>query len=173
MESKSDALTLSKRFKWHGENIYGAESVNSSPLYAYLSMHVAEDREILELTAGADLSQQVSNLLFGAVHYLLLSGSQSTLRDYYASLTDHPKAPSGAYDHFRAFCLANAFSIRKLVSERRVQTNEVQRCTGLLPAFDVISKRLHLQPLTMIEIGCSLGLNLLWNEYAYYCFVKI
>jgi hypothetical protein len=45
-----------------------------------------------------------------------------------------------------------------------VQTNEVQRCWGLLPGFLTAADE---RPLDLVELGPSAGLNLLWDRYAY------
>ena len=47
--------------------------------------------------------------------------------------------------------------------EQAVQTNEVQRCYALLPAFLLLAGR----PLELIELGPSAGLNLLWDRHHY------
>src|SRR5688572_9476675 len=92
---------LAKRFAFHA-GIYGsANPENSSPLYARLSQYVSTDQDILQLVLNADRATQVSNLLFGAVHYLLLSGEDHPLRAFYASLTVHPKSPEDASSLFR------------------------------------------------------------------------
>lgn len=46
----------------------------SSPLYQQLSLKIAQDDELLALASHARRGQPVPNLLFGAVHYLLLKG---------------------------------------------------------------------------------------------------
>ena len=158
---------LALRFEWHAKNIYGVSSVNSSPLYEQLSLGVASDPEVLSLVAEADLSQQVSNLLFGAVHFLLLSGASSSLAEFYPSLSTNPRSPDDAYPYFRAFCLEHADRIRQLVTTQRVQTNEVRRCTGLMLAFGVVAQRSGDRPLAIVEIGPSAGLHLLWDKYGY------
>jgi hypothetical protein len=158
---------LAQRFEWHAKNIYGVSSLNSSPLYAQLSSEIAKDPAILALVTEADLSQQVSNLLLGAVHFLLLSGSTSPLVDYYPSLSPNARPRQEAYPYFRTFCLEHADTIRRLVTTQRVQTNEVQRCTALLPAFGVVAKRASHRPLALIEIGTSAGLHMLWDKYGY------
>ena len=160
-------LELALRFEWHAKNIYGVSSVNSSPLYAQLSLEIASDPAILSLVAEVDLSQQVSNLLFGAVHFLLLSGITTPLADYYPSLSPNPRPRNEAYQYFRIFCLEHADRIRKLVTTQRVQTNEVGRCTGLLPAFGIVAKRSGNRPLALVEIGPSAGLHMLWDKYGY------
>src|SRR4051794_34042725 len=97
---------LAKRFEWHATNVYGIASANSSPLYAHLCRKLASDPAVLSLVADADLSQQVSNLLFGAVHFLLLSGASSPLAAFYPSLSsDAPRPPDHGYPYFRAFCM--------------------------------------------------------------------
>ena len=158
---------LAQRFEWHAKNIYGVSSINSSPLYAQLSLEIAADPAILSLVTEADLSQQVSNLLLGAVHFLLLSGIPSPLADYYPSLSTNPRPQQEAYPYFRAFCLEHADAIRRLVTTQRVQTNEVQRCTGLLPAFGVVAKHSDYRPHALVEIGASAGLHMLWDKYGY------
>jgi hypothetical protein len=48
-----------------------------------------------------------------------------------------------------------------------MQTNEVQRCYGLLPAFLLVAATEGGSPLDLIELGPSAGFNLLWDRYAY------
>jgi hypothetical protein len=45
-----------------------------------------------------------------------------------------------------------------------VQTNEVQRAWGLLPAFLSVADG---RPFDLLELGPSAGLNLLWDRYSY------
>ena len=158
---------LTRRFAFHATIYRGTTLENSSPLYAHLSTYVSTDKDILQLVLDADRATQVSNLLFGAVHYLLLQGEDHPLREFYASLTLQPNAPEDAAPAFRDFCLAHSQQIQELVTTRKVQTNEVGRCTGLLPAFSLIYRRTQRTPLSLIEIGSSAGLHLLWDKYGY------
>jgi hypothetical protein len=54
--------------------------------------------------------------------------------------------------------------LRSFVGEQGVQTNEVQRCFGLLPGFLSVADG---RPLDVIELGPSAGLNLCWPSYRY------
>ena len=49
-------------------------------------------------------------------------------------------------------------------TEQDVQTNEVQRAWGLLPAFLSVA---DARPFDLLELGPSAGLNLLWDRYSY------
>ena len=60
--------------------------------------------------------------LFAAVHYLVLSG-------------DAPDALSGHFEDFAAALVEHEDALRARVETHGVQTNEVQRCTMLLPTF--------------------------------------
>ncbi len=158
---------LATRFTDQGRDVYGTSNDNSSPLYAWLSLAVADDPAVLALVAEADRATVVPNLLFAAVHYLLLGDPTAPLVAYYPDLTDAPRPTTEAYPVFRVYCLAHAEEIRRLVTTRRVQTNEVGRCAALLPAFTLVAARGRARPLALVEIGASAGLLMLWDRYRY------
>lgn len=54
--------------------------------------------------------------------------------------------------------------LREFVTERVVQTNEVQRAWALLPALLTLADG---RPLEVLELGPSAGLNLVWDRYGY------
>jgi hypothetical protein len=139
----------------------------SSPLYEALAVRVATDPEILAVVAETPTSQPVPNMLFGAVHAMLLSGVEHPLRAYYPNLVESALAPDGAFEPFRAFCMTHAEDIRAILRTRKVQTNEVRRCTVLLPALAYVLGRVGDRPLALLEVGASAGLNLLFDHYRY------
>jgi hypothetical protein len=159
---------ISERFEFHGKNIYGnPASENNSPLYAHLCLESTNEPEILSLVGNADFATQISNLLFAAVQYLLLKDSKHPLAAFYPNLSEAALPIVDAYPYFRAFCIEHAEEIKGLVESQRVQTNEVGRCAGLLPAFQLVAQRGEGKPLTLLEIGASAGLLLLWDSYCY------
>ena len=80
---------LGQIFKRFSEETY----IGSSPLYASLSKGVANDIDVLDIASSAR-GRPVPNLLFAAVHYLLIDGADSTLSSFYASLTRDPRPNS-------------------------------------------------------------------------------
>jgi hypothetical protein len=54
--------------------------------------------------------------------------------------------------------------LARWTAEQDVQTNEVQRAWGLLPAFLSVADG---RPFDLLELGPSAGLNLLWDRYSY------
>lgn len=143
------------------------ECRGSSALYEYLSLSIAEDGDLLHLAAHVPPGQPVPNLFFAAVHYLLLRDPSPPLSRYYRSLEPNPGAFQEAYPAFREFALDHAEAIKQLLTTRKVQTNEVRRTAYLFLAFSLIAKLAGGQPLALIEIGTSAGLNLMWDHYAY------
>ncbi len=138
-----------------------------SPLYERLSLEVSRDRELLTLAAHAPASQPPANLLFAAVQFLLLKEDGNELAKFYPSMSHSLPPPSAAFPAFRQFCLTHAVQILQLLVKRRVQTNEVARCSYLFPAFSLSASFVEQRPLALIEIGTSAGLLLNWDRYAY------
>ena len=85
--------------------------------------------------------------LLGGLHYLVLDG----------------RAPGWDWAEVRDTLERERDWLSRFVAEQPVQTNEVQRCWALLPAFLSLGE----QPLDLIELGASAGLNLLWDRYRY------
>ena len=74
---------LSQRFKQFAFHV----SQQASPLYAQLSVAVADDPELLMLASHAGRGQPVPNLFFAAIHFLLLKGVQHSLSTFYPSIS--------------------------------------------------------------------------------------
>jgi hypothetical protein len=159
---------LQQSFTQHAHLSFGrADLPNASPLYAWLALRAADDREILRLVLHANTRPQRPHMLFAAVQYLLLSGVQDELVEFYPNFATEPRAREESYPYFRAFCLKHADEISGLVTTYGVQNNEVGRCADLLLAFDMVAQRGGGKPLAMIELGPSAGLNMLWDRYGY------
>ena len=160
---------LSQRFLWFAQY----DCRKSSPLYEHLSLRIARDAELLELAGYARKGQPVPNLLFGAVQFLLLRGMRHPLAAIYERVGDASDEPMASYDLndpyplFRAFCFEHWDELQHLLATRIVQTNEVRRCACLLPAFEIVARRTQRRSLSLVEIGASAGLNLLWDHYSY------
>lgn len=137
-------------------------------LYRTFSRHIAENPRLLAIAARAVPGQPRPNMLFAAVHDLLLSGNNHPLGDYYASLVQSPRPIDDAVEEiFTTFCIQYASQLLNRIENRRTQTNEIGRSALLLPAF---CHAAHLYPaadFNQIEIGCSAGLNLNWPYYGY------
>jgi hypothetical protein len=140
--------------------------VDTSPLYERLSRGVADDDELLALAAEAPGDRSPPHLLFASAQYLLFDGADHPLAAYYPSVTDDP-ADGDPFPDFREFCLEYEEEIRTLLRSRRTQTNAVRRTAALLPAFERVSRRVDGEPLALVEVGPSAGLNLAWDRYAY------
>ena len=142
---------------------FAAEARNlGSPLYQQLALAVDDDPVLKALAARARPGQPHANLLFAAVHFLLLRGAQHQLRHFYA--TAGGTAHGDAFPAFRDFVLGHADAVAELVSTRVTNTNEAARSCVLRPGFAALAER-EAAPLHIIEIGPSAGLNMIWDRY--------
>lgn len=139
----------------------------TSPLYRQLSVAVAGDPPTLELLRQRQPGQQPSYLLFGAVHYLLLSGVDHPLRAFYPSLSDGRGVTGSAPGAvFIDFVRQYHGEVRQLARTRLVQTNVIRRSVGLRYALSVISEH-QPGPVHLIEVGASAGLHLRLDSYRF------
>lgn len=155
-------MSLSNRFVRFARQ----ECKGSCDLYEHLALHIAADDELLRIASHARPGQPVPNLLFGAVQYLLLAGADHELRRYYDGLVEEPVDIGQSFPPFKDFCRRYADDIVPLLRTKIVQTNEISRCAYLYPSFCLIYEKIR-KPLTLIEIGTSAGLQLIWDQYGY------
>jgi hypothetical protein len=118
-----------------------------SRLYAALARSLADDPIVADIVGDRTPGWEAPLRLFGGVHYLELAG-----------VVQHPWAK------LRGVLEANRDWLTRFVAEHPVQTNEVQRCWGLLPGFLAVADG---RPLDVVELGPSAGLNLFWDKYRY------
>lgn len=143
-------------------------------LYRAISLRVAEEPWLLGLLDLAEPAQRRPGLLLAAVHHLLLGGADHPLADHYPTVRHRrgleplePQAPAEAGELFVDFCRTQRLDLAPLLARRAVQTNEIGRCAALLPALTAVSSATGA-PLSVVDLGCSAGLNLLFDRYSYH-----
>jgi len=141
--------------------------------YPAICRGVADDGDVLSLLDGAPLPQRRPLLLLAAVHYLLLAGAQHSLARYYdtvAAMRGVPFEPpeGNPAPVFADFCRSHRDALTLLAATRSTQTNEVGRCSALMPGLCyVAADHGWAEPIALLDLGTSAGLNLLFDDYAY------
>ena len=142
--------------------------------YPAICRGVADDEDVLSILDRASLPQRRPLILLAAVHFLLLSGVEHPLAAYYDTVAtvrggagrtpvDPDPTPS-----FVDFCQVHRAAVEELVATRTTQTNEVGRCTALLPGLCHVAAHYGSEvPLSLLDLGTSAGLNLLFDDYGY------
>ena len=142
-------------------------------IYPAICRGVADDAGLLSLLDDTPLPQRRPLLLLAAVHFLLLSGMDHPLAAYYDTVADVRGIP---YDPpagdvvalFTAFCEEHRRELEHVIAKRTTQTNEVGRCSALLPGLCHIASLYDWDaPLSLLDLGTSAGLNLLFDAYRY------
>jgi hypothetical protein len=118
------------------------EAHRSSPSYARLSVAVSHDRQVPALLDRLPPARRQPNLLYAVVRFL-------------GGPVHDPAA-------FLDFVTGSWAAIEAQMLTRATQTNEIGRCALLLPVLAALP-----QPLALLEVGTSAGLNLYPDRYAY------
>lgn len=145
------------------EQIFGGMGAR---LFAEFCRHAATDPEMLELASHAMPGARPAHL-FSAVHHLLLHDASDPLARYFATLDEDPLPPAGAYGELSRFCAEHRGEIQHLLRTRTVQTTYAERCRALLAPMCEVARTAG-QPLNLIEIGCSAGVLLVFDKFAYH-----
>ncbi|MDE2183921.1 MAG: DUF2332 domain-containing protein [Alphaproteobacteria bacterium] len=134
-----------------------------APLYEKLSLAVGGDEVLRQFATAVRAGQPPANILFGAVHFLLLQGAEHPLRNFYRNLGG--TAQGDPVPVFRDFVRRHREELAPIMASRVTNTNEVARSALLAPAFRVVAQEAG-EPLHLIEIGPSAGFNLAWDRYS-------
>lgn len=134
-----------------------------APLYERLSQGIRGDEGVREFAGGVRPGQPPANILFAAVHFLLLRGAQHPLRRFYANLGGSAPADD-PFPAFKDFVETHRTALAPLIASRVTNTNEVGRSALLAPAFRALAEEAG-EPLHLIELGPSAGLNQFWDRY--------
>jgi hypothetical protein len=134
-----------------------------APFYERLANGIGGDEGLREFANGVRRGQPPANVLFAAVHFLLLRGTQHPLRGFYKNLGG--TGGGDPFPVFKDFVDKHRAKLAPLIATRVTQTNEVGRSAILAAAFRKVAMEAG-EPLNLIEIGPSAGLNMVWDRYA-------
>ena len=167
-QQRTDAA-LARRFEEFADVECAASgsgmSVNS-PTYAVLSRYIATRVNVLALARECRTGQPIPNLLLAAVKRVVQDAPRSVLAAHYERAARGEGPASSLPSAFASLCDEHRTRILTLVQSRNVQTNEVGRCSHLMPAFGIVAQAAQ-QPLALIDVGAGAGLNLLWDRFDY------
>jgi len=134
-----------------------------SPFTADLLQLAAQDLEqagpladVIGHWSGDPTADALPLRLAGALHALVLSGTDANLADHYPPLASGPPRP-GLWP-----AVLHALNAQRPLIDRFLstppQTNEIRRSAVLLGGFMEIQQAIDM-PLYLLEIGASAGLN--------------
>lgn len=142
------------------------EAAGVSPLYEHLAAKAAEDDDVAGLLTDARGGEARGTLLMATAHRLIQADPIHPLSRYYPSVGGFDGVDSETWPLFRSFLLERADKARAIISSRYTQTNEVRRAALLYPAVTAAAKDAGGK-IALLEVGCSAGLLLGLDKYAY------
>lgn len=141
----------------------------NAPLYTRIVEGIATDDDLRRLAATARQGQPPANVMLAAVHYLLLRGDAHPLREFYPNLNGGARTDGDPFPHFRAFVNERREDLAPLIASKVTNTNEVGRSALLHAGFRAFAAEAG-EPIHLVELGPSAGLNQLWDRYGVrYC----
>ncbi|MHA2253564.1 MAG: DUF2332 domain-containing protein [Candidatus Kariarchaeaceae archaeon] len=147
---------------------FGEVALNDGEiLYKSICEIVVDSEYLLQITDSVPLGQPFPNILLGGVHFLILKGFKHELSNYYAT-TDPPKGIKPVDDNLKEifidFVKQYEEQIVEICKTKKVQTNEIGRCSFILPGLNYLNS-LTDKPIILVEIGASGGLLLNYHKY--------
>ncbi|KZB82392.1 DUF2332 domain-containing protein [Amycolatopsis regifaucium] len=142
------------------------EAAGVSPLYEHLAAKAADDDDVAGLLTDARGGEARGTLLMATAHRLVQADPIHPLSRYYPSVGGFDGVDSETWPLFRSFLLERADKARAIISSRYTQTNEVRRAALVYPAVTTAAKEAGGK-IALLEVGCSAGLLLGLDKYAY------
>lgn len=136
-----------------------------SLIYSRIAEGIGRDDQLKSMCAKARPGQPHANMILGAVHFLLLRGEPHPLKRFYGTVGGDTSAERvDPFPDFRDFVLMHGEAVQALIATRVTNTNEIGRSALLHPGFRAIARAVNY-PLSLIEIGPSAGLNMIWDFF--------
>ena len=142
------SVDLAARWLTFSEN----ECRGYSSLYEKITRAVANSAEVLEFLKVSPSDKLHPNLLLAAVHERVLRGLEPELFDIY-----YNNATQDVGEAFIACVLNSTDELAPVLQTRFVQTNEIGRVSGLVPALAALKLE---HEATLVDVGTSAGLTL-------------
>jgi hypothetical protein len=140
------------------------ERAGDAPLYVQIVRGISGDDDLKAIASRVTPGQPYANIILASVHFLLLRGDPHPLRRFYPNLNGGHSLSEDAFPAFKDFVDTHRAELIPLIAKGVTNTNEVARCSTLHAGIRAVAKEAG-EPLALIEIGPSAGLNMIWDKY--------
>lgn len=158
-DASTEPDQLARLWSGYARKVYGSYS----PLNAALANAVSESESLLAFVRRQPRHAHDPNMLLAAIQFLVLGGADHSLASLYAG-ADGPGMAAELPAQLESFCTRYEDDLAGILATRRIQTNEVGRSAGLALGLACAARVLG-EPLSLLDVGASAGLNLLMDEY--------
>jgi hypothetical protein len=146
------------------------EDRRRNPTYWAICRGIASSSTVLDLAELVRPPQFPQNVVFAAVHDVLLAGADHELARHYRSVASlrgieyQPIGDRQLAELFISLCRTHYEELASRCATRSTQTNEVGRCAAIRAALCSLGAD---GPVALLDVGCSAGLNLFVDAYGY------
>ncbi|MGE0386399.1 MAG: DUF2332 domain-containing protein [Gammaproteobacteria bacterium] len=144
----------------------GVHDINGAFAYGAICRAIAVDPDLIALAAHCRPGQVIPHFFMGVLHYVALRYPQHAFAEFFPSIAPKPRPPAQIAPVLKAFCSAHRDEIIAVASTRTCQTTAVDRAPTILLSLDFVARRAGA-PLSLIEVGCSAGLLLMFDRFGY------
>lgn len=158
-ETLAESDQLARLWNGYARTVYGSYSA----LNAALAKAVSESELLLDFVRRQPRHAHDPNMLLAAIQFLVLGGVDHPVALLYEGDVD-PGTTTDLGVQLESFCARFDADLSRILAARRIQTNEVGRSSGLALGLACAARVLG-EPLALLDVGASAGLNLLLDQY--------
>ncbi len=137
------------------------------PLYGRICRELAATPDVLSIMEATPVGQRRPSLFLAALHREILRHPNEPAARWFPSVTGRPVPEGDPWPSMFGFIVSHRDAIESTLATKSTQTNEPNRSALWWASVREAGLDTNGQPIALIELGSSAGLNLRFDSYHY------